>query len=181
MHLLNAIVIYFTILILIVILRSFAVGSFICGDCGHATDVKDDAFAEELLQLEVFHAPCKGTEGKGVMRRGGPFKHIANASVRPLYSESTSEDNNALVDLGYYFTQTLDTLINVSAYIFAAFFTGSKISLNGPAVGVCSKKFFKCFFTGFKIMDLIKIVKSILVGFHPFFIKFLVFLWRGFF
>ncbi|MFH0905017.1 MAG: PAS domain-containing protein, partial [Methanobacteriota archaeon] len=47
---------------------SFAVGSFICGDCGHATDVKDDAFAEELLQLEVFHAPCKGTEGKGVMR-----------------------------------------------------------------------------------------------------------------
>ncbi len=71
----------------------------ICGDCGHATDVKDDAFAEELLQLEVFHVPCKGTEGKGVMRRGEPFKHIANASVHPLHSESTSEDNNALVDL----------------------------------------------------------------------------------
>ncbi|MBU3967567.1 MAG: hypothetical protein KKG76_09360 [Euryarchaeota archaeon] len=47
----------------------------ICGDCGHATDVKDDAFAEEFLQLEVFHVPCKGTQGKGVMRRGEPFKH----------------------------------------------------------------------------------------------------------
>jgi hypothetical protein len=71
----------------------------ICEDCGHATDVKDDAFAEELLQLEVFHGPCKAIGGKGVMRKSEPFKHIAEASVRPLHSESTSEDNNILVDL----------------------------------------------------------------------------------
>jgi len=38
------------------------------------------------------------------------------------------------------FIQTLDTLVNVSAYIFAAFFIGSIISLNGQNVGVFLKK-----------------------------------------
>jgi hypothetical protein len=72
----------------------------ICEDCGHATDIKDDAFAEELLlQVEVFHGPCKAMEGKGVMIKSEPFKHITDALVRPLHSESTSEDNNILVDL----------------------------------------------------------------------------------
>ena len=33
-----------------------------------------------------------------------------------------------------------DMLVNVSAYIFAAFLIGSRISLNGLIVGVFSKK-----------------------------------------
>ena len=84
----------------------------ICGDCGHATDVKDDAFAEELLQLEVFHAPCKGTQGNGVMRRGEPFKHetiyaspediqraVMNGFPDYFVNVRKTHDNKDLIDL----------------------------------------------------------------------------------
>ena len=44
---------------------------------------------------------------------------------------------------GYDFTQLLDMLLNVSAYILDAFFTGSRNSLKGLIVGVFSKKLSK--------------------------------------
>jgi hypothetical protein len=52
---------------------------------------------------------------------------------------------NCIVETGYYFIQALETLVNVSAYIFAAFFTGSMISLKGLNVGVLSKKLSNAF------------------------------------